>query len=169
MAVAWAYAYQGLENKVVVYLPGDTPWRPDTRGREIPAPGLCSTPRAEPRVWEPTTAQHVKSGAPAADTGPSAADGEGLNPAHNESQSEARVDGSAVVVGPTAGGGGVAAGTTGTGECGSRSRSRSGSGRVNLPDYWWKEEDVQRYSNWDKSNLFVAGSRCLSQLIMLIP
>ena len=195
VAVVWAYAYQGLENKVVVYLPGDTPWRPDTRGREIPAPGLCSTPRQEPRVWEPTTARHLKeSGPPPSNPEPSCTTTTNNN--NNGGEEERDLNGSQLKgvevdggggegTGGGGGGGGavglpvgVSAGVgegsgsgSGSGEFGSRlrHRPRSEGAGVNLPDYWWKVEDVQRYSNWDKSNLFVAGSRCLSQLIMLIP
>ena len=201
MAVAWAYTYQGLENKVVIYLPGDTPWTPETHDREIPAPGLCSTPRTQPRLWEPRKAQPLVESEGGGDGG----DQQGVRGPLTSGCSSLAVGGlkSSGTVSCCSSG----TSTTGSAETcdpfsccvgytqwpseegdrsafhkpvqgpassleteeegqGSGLRSRS---RVNLSEYWWREEDVKRYSNWDKSNLFVAGSRCLSQLIMLIP
>ena len=265
--VAWAYAFQGLENKVVVYLPGDTPWRPDPRGREIPAPGLCSTPRDPPKVWQPTTAQHLSSEPTTAqhlssepttghslssepsttarklssettttarklssettttahslssepsttaqnlssdptlapklrrsshqndggeedllipapcgsdpgvevgsdEVGVTAGKGAGVEVGSGEAvESSTRAGGVSSSSSSSLAGGGGRGGAAPGGACGSRGKEECACG-VNLPAYWWREEDVQRYSNWDKSNLFVAGSRCLSQLVMLIP
>ncbi|XP_076436104.1 uncharacterized protein LOC143275715 isoform X2 [Babylonia areolata] len=342
VSAAWAYSYQGLENKVVVYLPADTPWVPDPHDREIPAPGLCSSPREVPKAWRRTTAedlastslpppffssassssfapsssssslssavggrgddegdvtvtvtqrgdagalssqcgeglqgghadddvsmtqsglseersergtssfpataatsavakcegnireeaevekegsrgssepshppqrqqeqtsgQHLHNSSPldttttttqTAHTGPSSPSsqrestsgggvvsggGDGLaedlskmresGPGGSDggtSESEPGVSGGAGESGPGDSGGGTSESEPG----GSGGAGESGSGPgTDLSAYWWREEDVQRYSNWDKSSLFVAGSRCLSQLIMLIP
>ena len=35
--------------------------------------------------------------------------------------------------------------------------------------HYWKVEDVNRYTEWDKTNLVFAATRCTSQLILLIP
>lgn len=264
MLAAWCYAYQGLENKVVVYLPGDTPWLPDPHVREIPAPGLRSVPRDQPKVWEPTTlhnlmsVQGVKSGAlcelattstterivsgphvntttaaaaappPAAAAAARALSTSNVRSPRTDSvpddveralstktASELNIPertvsipsvcppqpdyelglGEQGTLNQAVSGLNIGEGTTSRvcvnqntegsdqttsnhrspescgdpttpAKTGDGSRSRSG---VDLSDLWWREEDVRRYSNWDKSNLFVAGSRCLSQLIMLVP
>ncbi|PVD21545.1 hypothetical protein C0Q70_17343 [Pomacea canaliculata] len=47
---------------------------------------------------------------------------------------------------------------------------REGGDRgVCLPELHWRRDDIERYSDWDKTNIVLAGSRCLSQLILLVP
>ncbi|KAL8602146.1 hypothetical protein ACOMHN_007415 [Nucella lapillus] len=236
VSAAWAYTYQGLENKVVIYLPGDSPWVPDPYPREIPAPGLCSSPREDPKVWRPVTSRcltgssgchcekggkglgvvreqlsgdvrevvpsqyeekqvgddddeenvtHGRSGAEKLDRrcpGPSSSTSkthqnvpeDPSSPSSRHTTEQASGQGLDFVTQgpgrttPTGSRLGSRPEVTPSGEA-SGSRSSSEAGSLKMANYWWKEEDIQRYSNWDKSNLFVAGSRCLSQLIMFIP
>ena len=45
----------------------------------------------------------------------------------------------------------------------------SGSSCAGQSRLCWTKADVERYSPWDQTNIMVAGSRCLSLLILLVP
>ena len=40
---------------------------------------------------------------------------------------------------------------------------------VGQSSLYWKEADIKRFSPWDQTNIMIAGSRCLSLLILLVP
>lgn len=215
LPAAWVYTYQGLETKVVIYLPGDTPYKLDTLPQEIPAPGLCSEPRPSPNTFQPVTKEFLQKKDHVINCDDSA-----LCPVHDSCDAESfgpealsKLNFRAVNCAKHIADKGdtqqnncflkmsdvtQCAWVTNSVTCSPGNKefksdccdwkcnkasiesvagllemsgrgSNPGLSEMKMSDFWWKVSDVQRLSNWDKSNLFVAASRCLSQLIMLIP
>lgn len=194
--VAWVYTYQGLENKVVIYLPGDTPGRHDFRKQEIPAPGLSSIPRQSRTAWRPVRTVDLDPSTDCNNTTQSLPSGnsqsaKGIDLTTNAcflqtmERTEVPLEKLSLVDNVSRQHQTAVDCNTCPNKCADNQHCKTlqrtelisdallsrpqRSGSINVPDFWWKKEDIEQYSNWDKSSLFVAGSRCLSQLIMIIP
>ena len=157
----WLYNFQGLEAGVVIFLPGD-PFTGGTsagvaKEREIPAPGL------NPGSVLPSPSENPCEGARQGDpTLPSRAS--------KEDELTAGSHGASL----DAAGGRTVSGREGDGPDDPpvqlRERSHGGGEKnYSLSLCQWTKADIDRFSDWDKTNIMVAGSRSLSLLILLVP
>ena len=164
VTATWLYNFQGLEAGVVIFLPGDPARNPDAPAqepREIPAPGLKTVTTAQ-------APEQTGNQTPSTKKPPSQAAGiAGVHkPASTRSVSatETREEAEKVelrhrspppdVAGRAGGGRGGAGG---------------GACPYSLSQLLWKKADIARYSDWDKTNILVAGSRSLSLFILMVP
>ena len=161
VVATWLFNFQGLESPVVIFLPGDPSPDPGVaplarEPREIPAPGLRTTTAS---ASEEETGNQPLSMAPAVKTQPTS----GVSVATPAEGNRRKEEGKKGKPPPEAlelerrgeGGGG---GGGGGGEC-----------PHSLTPLQWTKADIARYSDWDKTNIMVAGSRCLSLLILVVP
>ena len=163
VTATWLYNFQGLEAGVVIFLPGDPARNPDAPAqepREIPAPGLKTVATAQ-------APEQTGNQTPSTKKPPSQAAGiAGVHkPASTRSVSatETREEAEKVelrhrspppdVAGPGGAGGGAG----------------GGARPYSLSQLPWKKADIARYSDWDKTNILVAGSRSLSLFILIVP
>ena len=166
VTATWLYNFQGLEAGVVIFLPGDPARNPDApvqEPREIPAPGLKTVATAQ--APEQTGNQTPSTKKPPSQAAGIAGE---HKPASTRSVSatETREEAEKVelrhrspppdVAGPGGAGGGR--GGAGGGAC-----------PYSLSQLLWKKADIARYSDWDKTNILVAGSRSLSLFILMVP
>ena len=176
VTATWLYNFQGLEAGVVIFLPGDPARNPDTPAqerREIPAPGLKTVATAQ--APEQTGNQTPSTKPPSQAAGLAGED----KPASTRSVSstETRKEAENVklrhrsqppdVAGRTGAGGGAGGGRGGAG--GGAGGGRGGACPYSLSQLLWKKADIARYSDWDKTNILVAGSRSLSLFILMVP
>ncbi|CAL1541566.1 unnamed protein product [Lymnaea stagnalis] len=140
--VTWIYTYQGLENKVIVFIPGDEGLPEDADLERylvdpllnIPCPGLqgqkveqdsgsecsnssCTDSEDNEEVLKPGQDKH-------------------LNKLPESSQDFGEIPDQHVQA-------------------------------LLSESFHFREEDVNRYSRWDKNNLFITASRCTAQLILI--
>ncbi|PVD21561.1 hypothetical protein C0Q70_17359 [Pomacea canaliculata] len=141
----WVYNFLGLECGVVIFLPGDFP----------------SRPAAEVDVSKQTTERVRDIPAPGVNPRKDAASGRNqMTPPFEVTQ---RLEETSETGDKEAASGGRRGGE------GSEVGEREGREKVCLPELHWRRDDLARYSDWDKTNMVLAGSRCLSQLILLVP
>lgn len=199
--VTWIYTFQGLENKVIVFVPGDEAMPEDTDEEylieallNIPCPGLEGK---EDEICYETAPDEVD-----VDTGSESNGGTSECESGNGEDDEVNTDGdfnvpedrSEFSIKPR-----TLPGQTHVGfseqeklcescPCSLRaddsnqerteiiekvkdhqkcSFSLSESQKKSLEDYIFKITDIDHYTRWDKSNLFIAASRCTSQLILI--
>ncbi|XP_059168314.1 uncharacterized protein LOC131950254 [Physella acuta] len=121
--VVWIYAYQGLENKVVIFIPGDEAM-PENTDKDylkdatlnIPCPGLKGAESND--SWTCICKE---------------------NDSHlSEIRSNA-----------------------------DDAQNKDSCRGKTIADFHFKDEDVDRYTRWDKNGLFISASRCTSQLILV--
>ena len=163
VTATWLYNFQGLEAGVVIFLPGDPARSPDAPAqepREIPAPGLKTVTTAQ-------APEQTGNQTPSTKKTPSQAAGIAgeHKPAFTRSVSSTETHEEAEkvelrhrspppdVAGPGGAGGGAG----------------GGARPYSLSQLPWKKADIARYSDWDKTNILVAGSRSLSLFILIVP
>lgn len=181
----WLYNFQGLEAGVVIFLPGDPAGSEGTpaQDREIPAPGLKTTAPASketgnqfPPKESPT--QAMPQAVEVDRSAKSASSAETVSHEGGEEQFRSQPpvlmrekkgregEGEGRRVGEREGGRGRGEGGTGEVE-----GAESGGGKrpYSLTRMQWTKKDIAQYSEWDKTNILVAGSRSLSLLILMVP
>ena len=157
--VSWTDTVQGLEKDVVIFLPGDIANVSRTRsGSPYQPPSPGSAP-----VKEPSKSPQPHSSHQTAPSGVAKATGLPSSEPHG--------------------------GTRETPIPGLAKKSSTGASREKkaqavkfeekatapvtpakgLARSYWRVEDVNRYSDWDKTSLVYAATRCTAQLILLIP
>ncbi|XP_070176905.1 uncharacterized protein [Littorina saxatilis] len=192
--VSWVDKFQGLERDVVVFLPGDGPSSTKTeptprtdsqymlRSKSPPVVVDLSTPPPK----GPTTRATLKAATLESDQqpGPSATASVPMSESPGESLQRKKassttarkipVPGLAKAtsvrteddVDPLPGDHMEAAKSSGGG---AQAPSDDPYGQLRMAKYYWSVKDVQRYTDWDKTNLVFAATRCTAQLILLVP
>lgn len=121
--------------------------------REIPAPGLKVIKRRE----EPEKAKAEANGA-ASKVSDKVDDQQRREPNEDNRKGEIKADRNAGL--------GKAERRTNEG------KPKAGEPRkpyISHSDLYWTKADIARFSSWDHTNIMVAGSRCLSLLILIVP
>ncbi|CAG5116282.1 unnamed protein product, partial [Candidula unifasciata] len=174
--VTWIYTYQGLENKVVIFLPGDEAmpqyWDEEyltEPSLNIPCPGLMAS---EDETWKEKTepCEHADSG-----EGVSRGSSESDSVSEEETGASADSEDSDSIVSDrqtflrdthVPDNLGLAASssliTSAVSNCHHTCLSMT-----SIEEHIFNIADIQGYTRWDKSNLFISASRCTSQLILI--
>ncbi|KAH9502766.1 hypothetical protein Btru_069736 [Bulinus truncatus] len=142
--VAWIYTCQGLENTVIVFLPGDEGVSGCSNSnsdlldpyRNIPCPGLQGK-------------QLLLDSGSECSSSSEGTDGEGTNE-KNFVGSDLLSSGSSQLL-----------------FCQGIEKKKMSQGELSIERFNFRDKDVERYSRWDKNNLFISASRCTSQLILI--
>ena len=153
VTATWLYNFQGLEAGVVIFLPGDPARNPDAPAqepREIPAPGLKTVATAQ-------APEQTGNQTPSTKKPPSQAAGIAVSATETREEAE-KVELRHRSPPPDVAGPGGAGGGAG-----------GGARPYSLSQLPWKKADIARYSDWDKTNILVAGSRSLSLFILIVP
>ncbi|GFS08540.1 hypothetical protein ElyMa_001276700 [Elysia marginata] len=160
--VTWVYTYQGMENKVIIFLPGDhaKPQGDDipelwTNPKlNIPCPGLLNdlkqAENAENSSSELGEVSEIGQGScdldttnPAGCSGPESVGSEGSDSDRSSDKDTDNEEAATAFL----------------------TQSR----RIRDSDKYFRKEDVDFYGRWDKNNLLIAGSRSTSLLVMVTP
>ena len=156
----WLYNFQGLEAGVVVFLPGDEAGEKLSGvkpGEELPGvkPGEdLPRPAAESRTS--VTCREIPTPGLRAVRGR-----EGMMKQSPEQASESP-EPARTERGPEPSLAGVPQTSRGK-------AARAERPYIGQSELCWTRADIARFSPWDQTNLMVAGSRCLSLLILLVP
>ena len=151
--LTWVYTYQGMENKVIIFLPGDhakpqggavPDWWTDP-DLNIPCPGLDNDLRREGDSDSGSAFCKASEEEETCHTQLSTCSGEGTDGNHMDSSSDTDTDSEglaneAFVDYPT---------------------------RIKESEKYFQQADVDIYGRWDKNNLLIAGSRSTSLLVMV--
>ena len=159
--LTWVYTYQGMENKVIVFIPGDhimpqgqdipTEWTDPELN--IPCPGLFNdTMQDEDQATTSgpgeTNVTGERENLVSSNTAGAAQSGSGsLEVEGSDSDSSTDRD-------------------TDSEELGSSALFPQ-STRIRDSAKFFKKEDIDMYGRWDKNNLLISGSRCTSLLVMV--
>lgn len=169
--VSWTDTFQGLERDVVIFLPGDA------STKQVTSESRIDEKRQSDKPTRPTRSATGQPSAPSRSPGspqPSTSAADKRTPQGASPQAEAASSASAVVTSsrkiPVPG----FAKAVSTRSSSPR-RQGMASPESTLPPpkgmapFYWRAEDINRYTEWDKTNLAFAASRCTAQLILLVP
>ncbi|XP_070175815.1 uncharacterized protein [Littorina saxatilis] len=162
----WLYNFQGLEGDVVIFLPGDASPKDKKPGhaREIPTPGLR------------TTSLNSEQEAGNACGGPPASQSDGAVAKDVATRATGVFSPATEYLTHILKISSVKIGEKGKDQNDDHRPKPAGanggdmdSTPCSLTPLQWNTADIARYSDWDQTNILIAGSRCLSQLILLVP
>ncbi|XP_005112970.1 uncharacterized protein LOC101862552 [Aplysia californica] len=162
--VTWLFTYQGLENMIIVYLPGDPALTPEMATdenftnpkRNIPCPGLHAKLEREDGRGEFTAdGPSAASSGTASDSLMYRSENAPVNVPADASASFSNTSENVVFADlPETNG--------------DHSSPAPPSVEFKMPsNVTYQEKDLERYTRWDKNNLFISASRCTSQLILI--
>ncbi|KAK6978767.1 hypothetical protein BgiMline_019703, partial [Biomphalaria glabrata] len=139
--VTWIYTYQGLENTVVIFLPGDE--------------GVTNPSNLTSDLTDPT------KNIPCPGLQDSSSDCSSSDDTDHESNDAST---SASLVTSTSM-------SSSSSQCTEKDISNTTFvdkvSSLSVEKFYFQEKDVEYYSRWDKNNLFITASRCTSQLILI--
>lgn len=181
----WVFSYQGLENRVVFYLPGDPPMPENldllskeqrdiltVATKNIPCPGYESNCTEDDCLEEAMVTLNLGAGRAQQDSGKK--DNSSSSSIRNSSKIDNSNKGAHINNGNDSN---LETGASGAGgqhdyqHQQQQQKGRRGSldPSFAVEDKRYTEEDINRYTRWDKSILFISASRCTGQLVLITP
>ncbi|XP_070176907.1 uncharacterized protein [Littorina saxatilis] len=176
--LSWVDIFQGLERDVVIFLPGETAFQTEeSSGSSLQVPEISTmnirdppSPRKEKK--SPASSPRSMSRNRSQDPQPSTRTEKevtgrstGKRPAAAARIHERKIPEPGLAI------------RTSQQPVSSRTRralpdttaATAAATEKGMSSYYWRVRDIQRYTEWDKTSLMFAATRCTSQLIMLVP
>ena len=164
--VSWTDTVQGLEKDVVIFLPGDIANVSRTRSGipyQPPSSGSALGGAVTTHVKEPSKSPQPHSSHQTAPSGVSKATGQPSSEPRRSTR-ETPIPGLAKK---------SSTGASREKKTQAVKSEKKATAPVTrekgLARSYWRVEDVNRYSDWDKTSLVYAATRCTAQLILLVP